>query len=388
MKLFRNVVTAAFISRPNRFVVECLVDGRKVRAYLPNPGRLWELLFPGTRLFLTEFPPSSERSLKYMAIAVERGGIPIMLHTHHNNTVARRLIEENRIPGLEGAEIIKPEHTIGHSRFDFLLRKNGRDIVLEVKSCTLFNETLAMFPDAVTARGTKHLLELASLSRKGMDAAVLFIVHAPHVRYFMPEHHTDLDFSQTLLSVKDRVMVKAVSVGWNGDLTMGDDVRELTIPWDTVRRESHDSGSYVVVLRLEQDRRIPVGGLGEIGFRKGFYLYVGSAKKDLTRRINRHRSVRKRLFWHIDYLREHAGFHAALPVRTADDLECQIAASLNEMAHWQVVGFGSSDCACETHLFGVKDDPLHSPEFIKRLLYFRMGSLEVKLAEETAVGRR
>jgi sugar fermentation stimulation protein A len=355
------------------------MNGRKVRAYLPNPGRLRELFFPGVRLLLTEFPPSAIRRLRYSAVAVERSGMPVMLHTHHNNTVARRLIEENRIPGLEGTKIIKPEHTIGNSRFDFLLRKGGRDLILEVKSCTLFNETLAMFPDAVTARGTKHLLELASLSRKGMDAAVLFIVHAPNVRYFMPEHHTDLEFSQTLLSVKDRVMVKAVSVGWNHDLALGADVRELTIPWDMVRRESHDSGSYIVVLRLARDRRIPVGGLGDIKFPKGFYLYVGSAKKNLTRRISRHRSERKNLFWHIDYLREHAGFHAALPIRTSEDLECEVAASLAEMTDRQIAGFGSSDCTCQTHLFGMKDDPLHSPEFIKRLLHFRMGRLEEKL---------
>src|SRR5512135_1828403 len=103
MKLFGNIITAAFKSRPNRFVVECFVDGRKVRAYLPNPGRLWELLFPGVRLFLIEFPSSSARSLKYMAVAVERNGMPIMLHTHHNNAVARHLVERNRIPGLEGA---------------------------------------------------------------------------------------------------------------------------------------------------------------------------------------------------------------------------------------------------------------------------------------------
>jgi sugar fermentation stimulation protein A len=304
-----------------------------------------------------------------------------MLHTHYNNTVARYLIEQNRVPGLEGSAITKAEHTVGHSRFDFLLRKGNRDILLEVKSCTLFNDTLAMFPDAVTARGTKHLLELAALSRKGMDAAVLFIVHAPNVQYFMPEHHTDLVFSQTLLSVRGRVMVKAVSVGWNDDLTIGNDVRELIIPWDVVRRESHDSGSYIIVLRLEQDRRISVGSIGDIKFRKGYYLYVGSAKKDLTRRINRHRSERKNLFWHIDYLREHANFHAALPIRASVDLECQIAASMSTIADWHIDDFGSSDCSCETHLFGMKDDPVHSPEFIKRLLYFRMGRLEEKLAE-------
>ena len=77
VKLFTNLIPARFTSRPNRFVVECLVDVRTVRAYLPNPGRLWELFFPGAKLYLTRFPPSSERRLKHMAVAVERDGVPV-----------------------------------------------------------------------------------------------------------------------------------------------------------------------------------------------------------------------------------------------------------------------------------------------------------------------
>lgn len=384
MEFFQNTVKAVFQSRPNRFVVECGLKNRIVRAYLPNPGRLWELFFPGAKLYLTRFPPSSERRLKYMAVAVERDGVPVMLHTHYNNAVARRLIEEGRFPGLEGAEIVKPEHTIGHSRFDFLLRKGGRDILLEVKSCTLFNRTLAMFPDAITARGTRHLLELAELSRKGMAAAVLFIVHSPKVRYFMPEHHTDLEFSRTLLAVKDRVMIKALSVGWNEDLSLGNEVRELTIPWDMVERESHDNGSYIVILRLPRDRRITVGGLGDVKFRKGYYLYVGSAKKDLTRRINGHRSRRKNFFRNIDCLREHAEFHAALPVRASVDLECEIARALRKITQWPMPGFGPPDCSCEGHLFGMDEDPVHSPAFIGTLLHFRIDRLEEELLQNKA----
>lgn len=379
MKLFDNVIPAIFKSRPNRFVVECLTGGTTVRAYLPNPGRLWELFLPGARLSLTAFPPSSERRLKYMVVAVERDGLPIMLHTHHNNLVARKLIEENSIPGLEGAEIVKPEYTIGHSRFDFLLRRGGRDILFEVKSCTLFNRTLAMFPDAVTARGTRHLRELAALSRKGMNAAVLFIVHSPSVKYFMPEHHTDLEFCRTLLSVKDKVMVKAVSVDWENDLSLGKNVRELEIPWDIVEREAKDRGSYITVLRLARDRKVTIGGLGDVKFQRGYYLYAGSAKRDLTQRIARHRHTRKNLFWHIDYLREHADFHAALPVRTSVDLEHELAGALAKITQWKIPGFGSSDCSCGAHLFGMKDDPLHAPEFINLLLYFRMGRLEEEL---------
>jgi sugar fermentation stimulation protein A len=379
VKLFDNIIPAIFKSRPNRFVVECLIGGKTVRAYLPNPGRLWELFLPGAKLYLTAFPPASGRRLKYMAVAAERDNVPIMLHTHHNNLVARKLLEEDRIPGLEGAEIVKPEHTVGHSRFDFLLRRRDRDILLEVKSCTLFDKTLAMFPDAVTARGTRHLLELATLSRKGMDAAVLFIVHSPRVRYFMPEHHTDLEFCRTLRAVRNRVLVRAVSVEWKKDLSLGKNVGELEIPWNIVERESKDRGSYITVLRLTKDRKITINGLGDLNFRKGYYLYVGSAKKNLTQRIERHKHDRENLFWHIDYLREHAGFHAALPVRTSVDLEHELAGALAKITQWQIPGFGSSDCSCPTHLIGMKDDPLHSPEFIKMLLYFRMGRLEEEL---------
>ncbi len=376
---FRTFLRAFFIARPNRFVVQCLVQGRKVRAYLPNPGRLWELFFPGVKLYVAPIPPSVDRKLPYLVAAVERDSLPVMLHTHYNNLVARTLIEGNRVPGLEGAEIVKAEHRVGHSRFDFLLRKDGRDVMLEVKSCTLFNRTLAMFPDAVSARATKHILELAELSSTGMSAAVLFIVHSPKVRYFMPEHHTDLAFSRALFAVKDQVLVKAVAVGWNSDLTLGEQTRELIIPWDLVEREAHDRGNYIIVLKLTRGRRLTIGGLGAVKFRKGYYLYVGSAVKDLSQRIARHQRLTKKKHWHIDYLREHAQFHAALPIRTSAELECVIAGSLGTIADWRVPAFGSSDCSCETHLFGMREDPLHTRSFIDMLLHFRMGLLEEEL---------
>ncbi len=440
MKLFEDIIPATFLSRPNRFVVRCSLDGKTVSAYLPNPGRLWELLFPGTSIYLTKFPSSSERRLKYLAVAVERDGVPIMLHTHHTNTVAAHLIRNNRVPGLEGAEIVKQEHPIGGSRFDFLLRKDGKDILLEVKSCTLVNNTLAMFPDAVSARATKHIEELSHLTGQGYDAAVLFVVHWPHARYFMPEHHTDLEFSRALYNVRDKVMVRAVAVGWEKDLSLrtedterteenepfsrkarevrrgkqnrkypcssdltrvqndlpcsaslretGIDLalknempfaRNLTIPWDLVDRESHDRGCYIIVLRLPRDRKINVGGLGGVRFRKGYYLYVGSAMKDLSKRIGRHRRLTKKYHWHIDYLREQAEFVAAIPIRASANLECSLARSLGDISDWTVPGFGASDCSCETHLFGMSEDPVHPREFSNMLLSYRMGRLEEKL---------
>jgi sugar fermentation stimulation protein A len=379
VKLFENIIHARFVSRPNRFVVECLLDGRTVRAYLPNPGRLWELLFPGATLYVSRFPPSSERRLKYLAVAVERDGMPVMLHTHFTNTVAAKLIREGRILGLEGAEIVKPEHRIGSSRFDFLLRKDRKDFLLEVKSCTLFHESLAMFPDAVSARATKHLLELSDLSKNGYSTGVLFIVHSPRARFFMPEHHTDLEFSRTLHDVKDSVQVRAVSVEWKRDLTLGDAARDLEIPWDIVDRESHDRGSYIVVLKLSRDRRITVGGLGDVKFRKGYYLYAGSARRDLAQRLARHQRLTKKHHWHIDHLREHAEYIAGIPIRTSADLECEVAGALSEISDWQVQGFGCSDCRCNSHLFGMAEDPFRMRRFSEILLHFRMGLIENEL---------
>jgi len=371
---------ANFLRRPNRFVAECMLSGRPVSAYLPNPGRLWELLVPGCTLYVKRNPPSVKTS--HTVIAVEKEGTPVLLHTHMANDVAEILFRRKLIPGWEDAEIVRREAMFGKSRFDFLATRNGREMVIEVKSCTLFRERLAMFPDAVTARGSRHLLELEKLSREGMQAGVLFVVQWPRAEYFMPEHHTDLAFSQNLLKVHDAVDVKAVSVRWGEGLSLSDTVRELVIPWEKIGREAKDCGSYIVILRLDRDRHIETGELGTVFFRKGYYLYAGSAKKGLTKRIERHQRLRKNLFWHIDYLREKASSCRALPVRTPEDLECSIAGSLKEIAGRSVKGFGSSDCRCESHLFWMENDPIRSPAFIDMLNDWRVGRIEKELIDD------
>ncbi|KPK02012.1 MAG: hypothetical protein AMK71_03770 [Nitrospira bacterium SG8_35_4] len=375
MKLFESLEKGTFIARPNRFIIECTVNGKNIRAYLPNPGRLRELLLPGRVVYLTP-QKSSSHKYRYLCTAVVKDGTPVMLHTHLNNPVARYLIEQNRIPGLEGAEILRSEITLDNSRFDFLLRCKGREVVLEVKSCTLFSGRIAMFPDAPTLRGKRHLEELAALSGVKRKCAVLIIVHSPGIRYFIPEYHTDLDFSKTLLSVSQNVMVKALSVSWKKDLSLGKTVRDLIIPWDIIRNEIHDSGSYIVILRLRRNEKISVGSLGNIPLKKGYYLYVGSAKKNLSQRIARHQRKRKNLFWHIDYLRQYADYCGSLPVRASTILECEIAGALNKISGWTINRFGSADCSCRSHLFGMHDDPARSPQFIKLLLNFRINRLE------------
>ena len=88
--------------------------------------------------------------------------------------------------------------------------------------------------------------------------------------------------------------------------------------------------------------------------------------------MERHRRLRKQHHWHIDELRAVAEFHSVLAIPSSVRLECEIAKAISEIAEWSIPGFGSTDCSCETHLFGMSKDPLHLESFHKLLQYFRM----------------
>jgi sugar fermentation stimulation protein A len=304
---------------------------------------------------------------------VERNSSPIFLHTHETNHAARYLIENDLIPPLKGSRVLGAEVPVGRSRFDFLLSRNGKELYLEVKSCTLFGNRIAMFPDAVTSRGRRHLLELAGMSRRGVRAAVLFLVHYPDVEWFMPDFHTDLDFSTALLQVRSDVEVIPAAVGWRDDLTL--DPREtkiLTIPWDYLEQEVKDRGSYLLVVELNRRTRLRPGGLPASIFSRGYYVYVGSAMAKLSRRLARHQRRDKSPHWHIDYLTATAGRVLSLPIRSSQRLECAVADALSSVLEPRPMGFGSSDCSCPSHLFFSATNPLHNAGFHRVLQSFRM----------------
>jgi len=373
-----EITKARFLARPNRFLVRCETDGgRKINAFLPNPGRLWELLLPGAILHVHQPGKrdgrNSRRRTEHTVVAVERDGHPIFLHTHETNRAAQYLLENDLIPPLRGSRILRTEVAMGKSRFDFLLERDGRELYLEVKSCTLFGNGVAMFPDAVTARGRRHLLELAAMSRRGVRSAVLFLVHCPRVQWFMPDYHTDLDFSRTLLDVREEVQVIPAAIGWKRDLTLDrQSTKILTIPWDYLVREVKDRGSYLVIVEVPSKTRLQAGRLAARNFPKGYYVYVGSAMSDLSARLARHTRKTKKLRWHIDYLTTKADRIIPLPIRSSERLECGIAEALSAILKPGPGGFGSSDCRCAGHLFFSATNPLHSADFHRVLQRFRM----------------
>lgn len=207
-----TVEAATFLERPNRFVIHARLHagGEAVRAHCPNPGRMAELMIPGATVYLSRATDPARRTpftLRFM-IHPETGGL-ISLDTQlPNNLFAEGLADDFFAP-FRGHRSVRREVSVPHgsqgkqgkitSRVDFLLEDTqGRPCWVEVKSVSLVEEGLALFPDAPTTRGRRHLLELADLAQAGERAAVVFIVQRPDAVSVQPNRRTDPDFADAL----------------------------------------------------------------------------------------------------------------------------------------------------------------------------------------------
>ena len=382
--LYKEVLKGRFLRRPNRFVVVIDLDGLETLCHLPNPGRMWELLFPGVIIYVTPHPKEGAKT-QHRVIGIERDGVPIMLDTNYSNDVAQYLVENKLIPGWEEWSFVRREYTVGKSRFDLLLQnQKGQEFLLEVKSCTLFSKTGAMFPDAITERGRKHLEHLAHLQEDGYHTGILFLVQWERARWFLPDYHTDLAFAQTFGQVDQQLDWKAMALRWDETFTWPQVVGPCHYPKKILDLEGHDAGDYIMVMSLDKDLELEIGSKGIMHFPAGYYMYVGSAKANLAKRIERHKRKRKKMHWHLDYLRGYCDMVAALPIRTQADLECPIAQSLESIAEWRIDGFGASDCHCPSHLFAMADNPIHNRAFMELVEDYRMNRLEALIGEDNS----
>ena len=116
------------------------------------------------------------------------------------------------------------------------------------------------------------------------------------------------------------------------------------------------NGIYLLLINMEKDSKIKIGSLGFMKFDKGTYAYVGSAQNNLEKRIARHKSKNKKIFWHIDYLLNN-GYAKILKVfykKAGKMEECKIAKRLCKTSK-PIFHFGCSDCNCKSHLFRIKN---------------------------------
>ena len=179
MKFPEPLIPGRLQRRYKRFLADILLDdGNEVVAHCANPGSMMGLAPPGAPVWLSPANNPS-RKLKYSWELVEIDGALVGIHTGRANALVGEALEAGKIPELCGYQDCRPEVRYGtNSRIDFLLEGEGRPACyLEVKSVTLKRGgTTAEFPDAVTARGAKHLAELAEVVRQGQRAVQFFLV--------------------------------------------------------------------------------------------------------------------------------------------------------------------------------------------------------------------
>lgn len=197
-----DLVPAIFIKRNNRFSAGVrLNDGGLASAYVPTTGRLTGVLRPGCRVWMTSADNPGRKTPFTLALAeLEDGGL-CSTNAYLANQLFSEAVETGSLEDF-AYPIIGREVSFGKSRLDFRLSDGNQACWVEVKSVTYVEDGIGRFPDAPTARGRKHLCELANLAASGYRASVVFIAQREDARKFAPFEEIDPDFAETLRQVK------------------------------------------------------------------------------------------------------------------------------------------------------------------------------------------
>jgi sugar fermentation stimulation protein A len=194
MRLSDNLVLGRFVRRLNRFLVEVEAGGDVHQAHLPNAGRLNELLRAGAPAALCPVLKTGRRTRFDMAM-VESGGVWVSCDARLPAALVVEALEKGGIPGFEGYSRWRREIPFHTSRFDLLLSGVRGLCIVECKSVTLVVDGAALFPDAPTQRGERHLRTLARAPRQGLEAAIVFVVQRPDAESLRPNREDDERFA-------------------------------------------------------------------------------------------------------------------------------------------------------------------------------------------------
>ncbi|MBR6548558.1 MAG: DNA/RNA nuclease SfsA [Clostridia bacterium] len=195
---YPHVVQGVFLSRPNRFIAHCLINGKMEICHVKNTGRCKELLVPNATVYLQDCL-SPARKTRYDLIAVEKNGILFNMDSQAPNKAVAEWL-----PKFLGENaVIRPEYSFGESRMDFFATVGNRKILMEVKGVTLERNAVALFPDAPTLRGVKHLRELTKAVDLGYECYVMFVIQAEGVTCFTPNRATDPAFAEALVKADE-----------------------------------------------------------------------------------------------------------------------------------------------------------------------------------------
>ena len=193
---YQQLKEAVFLKRPNRFRAHIRIDGREELCHVKNTGRLGELLLPGVPVLVEPAAAGSGRKTAFSLICVRKDGQWVNIDSQAPNKLAEEWIRGGGL--FDDVVSVKREQIYGHSRFDLYVETEKARWLVEVKGVTLNVDGTALFPDAPTERGKKHVEELILCQKDGFRAAILFVIQMKGVRRFMPFEERQPAFAAAL----------------------------------------------------------------------------------------------------------------------------------------------------------------------------------------------
>ena len=203
MKFTKSLIKGKLIKRYKRFFADVKINNQIVTAHCPNTGSMMGLLEEGNEVYLLK-NDNPKRKLKYGLEMIKAKKNLVGVNTHMANKIVHHGLSNNLIKELKENETIQAEVFFNkETRFDFLAKKNGQKSFIEVKNVTLFRDKLtAEFPDAITSRGSKHLLTLIDAIKKGYKAYLIFLVQIQNMEKFKIAKDIDSEYYRNYLAAK------------------------------------------------------------------------------------------------------------------------------------------------------------------------------------------
>lgn len=204
MKFDEPLVHGRLIKRHKRFLADVKLDsGDIITAHCTNSGSMKSCLEENAEVFLSPVnDPSRKTKFTWELIKINDGWVGI--NTNNPNKIAYESINNNLIPRLKGYTTVKREVKYNDSRFDVYAEKENEKCFIEVKNVTLKENEFALFPDAVTSRGLKHLGTLIRAKEEGYRAVMLYIIQRMDVEIFSPAFDIDPEYSKKLQEASER----------------------------------------------------------------------------------------------------------------------------------------------------------------------------------------
>ncbi len=204
MRFSSPLVQGTLIKRYKRFLADIqMPDGKRVTAHCPNTGTMLTCSAPDSPVCLSR-SANPKRKYPYTLEMIKAKSTWVGVNTARTNSLVIEGINKGQILEFQNIDSILTEvKTSDHTRLDLLVKHEGISTYIEIKNCSLAVDGCAMFPDAVTTRGTKHLKELARLSQAGWRACIFFLVQRMDAERFSPAFQIDPIYSEALLQAAE-----------------------------------------------------------------------------------------------------------------------------------------------------------------------------------------